>query len=321
MGGLETYPGVFIAPAGKDLSSINYVGRFAPSPTGPLHFGSLVAALGSYLDARSHRGAWLVRIEDIDSVRCGQAHADHILRLLEAFGLEWTGAVLYQSGRRQRYGQALEFLIDRGYAYPCACTRKEIADSALHGVEGPVYRGTCRGGLRGRAARTWRVRTNACPVSFVDRLQGHQCQSLEVETGDFVVWRADDVAAYQLAVVVDDAEQAVTHVVRGADLLASTQRQIYLQSVLGFPTPDYLHLPIVLNEAGQKLSKQTFAPPINEGNVRSELVSALNFLGFNPDRELLTATVQEILVWGTGRWSACFSSSSGLPAKKRTIIL
>jgi glutamyl-Q tRNA(Asp) synthetase len=312
MAGLETDPRVFFAQVGKNLNSTNYVGRFAPSPTGALHFGSLVAALGSYLDARSHGGLWRVRMEDVDKPRCSQAHADDVLRLLEAYGFEWDGEVVYQSRRNHRYQQALELLIDTGYAYPCACTRKEIADSSLNGIEGPVYQGTCRAGLDGRAARAWRVRTDTRPVCFVDRLQGLQCQKVEIEIGDFVVRRADGLFGYQLAVVVDDAEGRVTHVVRGADLLASTPRQIYLQSVLGFPTPKYLHLPIVLNDAGQKLSKQTLAPALDEGSANGELVSALNFLGLNPDPALGRASVQEILAWGKSRWSECFSSSSAL---------
>lgn len=262
-----------------------------------MHFGSLIAALGSYLDARHHDGQWLVRMEDIDEPRCNQAHADTILRQLEAHGFEWNGAVLYQSQRKQQYQAALDQLVANGQAYPCACSRKEIADSSLLGIEGPVYPGSCREGLHGRAARAWRVRVGPEPVCFEDRLQGRQCQNLESDIGDFVIKRADGLFAYQLAVVVDDHEQGITHVVRGADLLASTPRQIHLQRLLGYPTPSYLHLPVALNELGQKLSKQTQAEPLEADRAGASLVFALRFLGKSPPAGLDQAKAQEILEW------------------------
>jgi glutamyl-Q tRNA(Asp) synthetase len=280
-----------------------YVGRFAPSPTGPLHFGSLVAAVGSYLDARSNGGLWRMRMEDVDEPRCSQAHADEMLRMLEIHGLGWDGAVLYQSRRKACYQGALERLIHSGYAYPCACTRREIADSSLFGIEGPVYAGVCRSGLKGRASRAWRVRVADTPVCFDDRLRGHLCQQLEADIGDFVIKRADGLFAYQLAVVVDDAEQGVTHIVRGADLLASTPRQIYLQQLLGFATPEYLHLPVVVNQAGQKLSKQTLAKALGIKAAGSNLLAALGFLNQRPDPALKTALPAEILQWGTENWN------------------
>lgn len=287
-----------------------YIGRFAPSPTGPLHFGSLVAAVGSYLDARAQLGQWLVRMEDVDEPRCSQAHADDILCALEDFGLEWDGAVLYQSRRKQHYQAALDRLIEAGQAYPCACTRREVADSSLKGIEGPVYPGTCRAGLRGRAARAWRVRVGEATICFDDRLQGRHCQRLALDIGDFVVRRADGCFAYQLAVVVDDAEQRVTHVVRGADLLVSTPRQIHLQTLLGYATPDYLHLPVVMNQAGQKLSKQTLAPALEARNAGRDLVAALGFLGLQPPLVLQTASVAEILQWAIEKWRRNFSLPS-----------
>lgn len=304
MAGLETGPHIFVTQAGTNLKKAEYVGRFAPSPTGPLHFGSLVAAAGSYLDARSQGGQWLVRMEDVDEPRCKQIHADDILRTLGTYGFQWDGEVVYQSRRKQHYQHALEQLIEAGHAYPCACTRREIADSSLIGIEGPVYSGTCRAGLNGRTARAWRVRVNDVPICFGDRLQGRHCQHLETDIGDFVLKRADGFFAYQLAVVVDDTEQGVTHVVRGADLLASTPRQIQLQKLLSYPTPVYLHLPVVLNEAGQKLSKQTSAPPLTNHEMSLALWSAMAHLGLAPDPRLKSARPQEVLKWGVEKWGA-----------------
>ena len=267
-----------------------YRGRFAPSPTGPLHFGSLVAALGSYLDAKYHHGNWLVRMEDLDTPRCVAGAADDILRTLEVYGLHWDGEVIYQSQRTSAYEHALQQLQDAGVAYPCCCTRKEIADSALHGIDGPVYPGTCRNGVpAGRTARAWRVNThlpNSSPVSFIDSLQGRISQRIENDIGDFVVKRADDLFAYQLAVVVDDAYQGITDVVRGADLLLSTPRQILLQQLLALPTPHYLHLPVIVNAQGEKLSKQTLAEPLRKDMVVVTLFQALLQLQQCPDPQL-----------------------------------
>jgi len=258
-------------------------GRFAPSPTGPLHFGSLVAAVGSYLSARSQGGEWLVRMEDLDPPREVKGAADDILRTLEAYGFEWHGAVLYQSRRRDAYETALESLQCSGALYPCGCTRKEIADSSIAGTEGLVYPGTCRGGLApGRSARALRVRTDHAVIDFEDRVQGRQLTPLERDIGDFVARRADGFYAYQLAVVVDDAEQGITEIVRGADLLTSTACQIYLQQLLGLPTPGYLHLPAAVNDQGEKLSKQTFAQPLARAKPVARLRQTLEFLGQDP---------------------------------------
>ncbi|WP_245178215.1 tRNA glutamyl-Q(34) synthetase GluQRS [Cupriavidus sp. AcVe19-1a] len=281
-------------------SAGGYRGRFAPSPTGPLHMGSLVTALASWLDARAHGGQWLVRIEDIDMPRCVRGADDDILRTLERLGMMPDEPPVWQSRREVHYAEALRQLDAAGQLYPCGCSRKEIADSLVHLRERHQtlgYPGTCRHGLNGKLPRAWRVRVPdgpAATICFDDRWQGRQCQDLETELGDFVLRRADGLWAYQLAVVVDDGLQGITHIVRGADLLDSTPRQIHLQHLLGLPTPGYLHVPVVVNEIGEKLSKQSGAQAIdtsaplealrqagrhlglanNEGNVRDWLARA-----------------------------------------------
>lgn len=264
-----------------------YVGRFAPSPTGPLHFGSLVAALASWLDARAAGGRWLVRIEDLDTPRAQPGAADDVLRTLERLGLTWDGPVVHQSRRSALYHQALQRLEKE--TYWCGCSRREIADSSLglasDGAQ--IYPGTCRDGIApGKTPRALRIRTSG-DVEYRDRRQGTQNQRLERDVGDFVLVRADGQFAYQLAVVVDDAEQGVTDVVRGADLLDSTPRQIILQRLLGHPTPRYLHVPAAVNAAGEKLSKQTGAPPILPGP--DALRRALSFLGQRETEDLQEA--------------------------------
>jgi len=275
-----------------------YVGRFAPSPTGPLHFGSLVAALASWLDAHAARGRWLVRMEDLDAPRQQRGAADEILRTLERFGLTWDGPVVYQSLRRRDYEAALERL--RPHTYWCGCTRQEVSDSSLGiAADGArIYPGTCRAGLpAGKTARALRVKTGKEPIAFADRVQGAQAQIVEDEAGDFVVHRADGQFAYQLAVVVDDADQGITDVVRGADLLDSTPRQIYLQRLLGYPAPRYLHVPAAVNAAGEKLSKQTAARPIGAAHAEQAIRNALRFLGQAP-----TADLEEAIAnWDTHR--------------------
>ncbi|KIF82736.1 tRNA glutamyl-Q(34) synthetase GluQRS [Noviherbaspirillum autotrophicum] len=260
----------------------SYIGRFAPSPSGPLHKGSLVAALASYLDAKAHDGRWLVRIEDIDEARTVPGAADAILQCLGAFGMRWDGEVVWQSRRKPLYEAAFARL--GSHTYACGCTRREIADSRI-GVASDgaaVYPGTCRPGLAaGKTARAWRLRVPehaSAWVAFEDRWMGTVTQNLASEVGDFVLRRADGFWAYQLAVVVDDAEQGVTDVVRGADLLDSTPRQIYLQRLLGLPTPRYLHVPVVTNAEGEKLSKQTGAQTLDPGKPLEELIAAARFL-------------------------------------------
>ena len=269
-----------------------YIGRFAPSPSGPLHEGSMVAALASYLDARAHHGRWLIRIEDIDEGRSVPGAAEGIIALLATLGMHSDGAIVWQSARKHLYQAAWERLADWGYS--CGCNRREIADSRLGlAPDGAaIYPGTCRDGLaEGRSARSLRVRVpppdgGADVIAFEDRLAGHVSQRLHTESGDFVLKRADGFWAYQLAVVVDDAEQGVTDVVRGADLLDSTPRQIYLQRLLGVPTPRYLHVPVIRNAAGEKLSKQTGAVAVAPGDevaAVQALKSAATFLGLEMD--------------------------------------
>jgi glutamyl-Q tRNA(Asp) synthetase len=261
-----------------------YVGRFAPSPTGPLHFGSLVAALASYLAARAAKGKWLLRMEDLDKARAQPGAADDILRALERLGFEWQPPVLVQSARLERYRAALDELTRRGLAYPCSCTRKELEDSALAIDGARIYPGTCRHGLAsGNAARALRLRTHGAPIGFADAVQGWIEQRVEQEVGDFVLLRADGIFAYQLAVVVDDMDQGVTDVVRGADLLDSTARQIHLQRLIGAHAPRYAHVPVALNAAGEKLSKQTGARPLDLSDPQAELARARQFLGQGED--------------------------------------
>jgi glutamyl-Q tRNA(Asp) synthetase len=271
-----------------------YRGRFAPSPTGPLHFGSLVSALASWLDARAHGGTWLVRMEDIDGPRTVPGAAEDILATLERFGFHADEPVEWQSRRIDLYRAALDRLIAAGHVYPCGCTRKEIADSQLHAHRRNttlIYPGTCRDGLHGKPARAWRLRVpddppdeaagNPALIRFDDRWLGSQQQDLATEVGDFVLLRADGQWAYQLAVVVDDAAQGITHVVRGADLLDSTARQIWLQQCLGVPTPAYLHVPVVTNEEGEKLSKQTGAQALDATRPLGALLAAARHLGLD----------------------------------------
>ena len=282
---------------------MTYVGRYAPSPTGPLHFGSLVAAVGSYLDARSQGGRWLLRMEDLDKPREMPGAADGILRTLEAFRFQWDGAVLYQSRRVDAYEAALDRLASDGAMFPCACSRREIADSGLHGLEGPIYPGTCRHGLPpGRRTRAWRLRVPDEGLSFEDGLQGTVRQNLARDVGDFIVRRADGVYAYQLAVVVDDAHQGITHVARGADLLLSTPRQLLLQQLLGLSAPVYLHLPVAVNRAGEKLSKQTHAAALDEQRPGPTLWQALSFLRQAPPEALRDASIEEIWTWARAHW-------------------
>lgn len=257
-----------------------YVGRFAPSPTGPLHFGSLVAALASYMEARAAKGKWLLRMEDLDTPREQPGAADEILRALDRLGFEWDGPVTRQSARLERYRAVLEDLSRRGFAYPCGCSRKELEDSALAIDGARIYPGTCRRGLApGKHARAVRLRTHAAPIAFADLVQGEIEQRVEREVGDFILQRADGLYAYQLAVVVDDLDQGVTDVVRGADLLDSTARQIHLQRILGAPQPRYAHVPVAVNTAGEKLSKQTGAAPLDLAHPERELARARRFLG------------------------------------------
>ena len=280
-----------------------YRGRFAPTPSGPLHFGSMVAAVGSFLDARVKGGQWLVRIDDLDPPRAVPGAADEILRCLDAFGMHWDGPVVYQSARNDAYHAALHRLAQSGHTYPCACSRREIADAGVAGAEGAAYPGTCRKGLAaGREARALRARTDGAVIGFDDGLQGPVRQDLQTEMGDFVIYRADHVFAYHLACAVDDAFQGITDVVRGADLIASTPRQIHLQRLLGLPTPGYLHLPVAVNAAGEKLSKQTRAPAVDYLNPAAPLARVLRFLGHQPPVAVAGMDVATLWEWAVSNW-------------------
>ena len=262
-----------------------YIGRFAPSPTGPLHAGSLVAALASWLDARAHGGRWLLRIEDVDTPRCVPGADATIVAQLADCGLHPDEAPLYQSARGALYEAALQQLITQGRAYPCGCTRQDIA-LALAAAGHPrerhgelIYPGTCRHGLQGKSARAWRFLTHDGTLHWTDRRLGAQSQDVQQQVGDFALRRADGLWAYQLAVVVDDAAQGVSHVVRGQDLADNTARQIQLQAALGLPTPHYLHTPLVLGANGEKLSKQNGAETLNLSDPLGALNAAATVLG------------------------------------------
>ncbi len=285
---------------GTIVTGKQYVGRFAPSPTGPLHFGSLVAAVASYLQARVHDGLWLLRIEDIDPPREQSGATDLILKALEAYGFAWDGELIYQSRSAEAHDAALNSLIDRGLAYPCGCSRKDLVD-APRGALGTIYPGTCRTGCD-KTETAIRVRTEDTPVLFEDGLQGSHSQRLESESGDFIIKRRDGLIAYQLAVVVDDELEGVTEIVRGIDIMDSTARQIWLQRLLGYHTPDYVHIPVITHPDGNKLSKLTGAPGIAFDNVGPTLVAALQALQQEPPAELAGASIAEIWGWATHNW-------------------
>ena len=290
---------------------MNYVGRFAPSPSGPLHAGSLATALASWLDARAQGGRWLLRIEDVDTPRTVPGAAEVIMGQLHALGLDWDGDIMWQSRRGDAYQAAFDALAAQGLIYGCGCTRREIADSALRGQTAPgadgerPYPGTCRHGLpQGRQARAWRLRVPDGVERFEDRWLGPQEQDVAQAVGDFALRRADGLWAYQLAVVVDDGAQGVTDVVRGADLLSSTARQRVLGRLLGLPALRYLHVPLILDPAsGLKLSKQNGAPAIDVSAPLAALQDAWRALGFAP---LPAAGVAPFLREATARWAARF---------------
>jgi glutamyl-Q tRNA(Asp) synthetase len=280
----------------------HYIGRFAPSPTGPLHAGSLVAALASWLDAKAHQGTWFIRIEDVDYIRCKTEFTEIILSQLLTLGLHSDLPICYQSQRSKAYQNALDCLIQQGWAYPCGCTRKFMQNTPTG-----IYPGTCRHGLNGLPARNWRVRTglNHKPIAIQwdDRNLGAQTQNITQEVGDFVLRRADGPWAYQLAVVVDDAAQGVTHIVRGEDLADNTSRQWHLQNLLGFPHPEYLHTPLVWAEDGQKLSKQTGAKPLDITQPIACLNAAIDVLNLpQPSTEHIPTWLHQ----ATGIWAEKF---------------
>ena len=271
-----------------------YRGRFAPSPTGPLHFGSVIAAVGSFLQARHREGEWLVRMDDLDGPRTAPGAPDAILADLERLGLHWDRAVTYQHTRSDHYRRGLETLRVAGWTFPCGCSRKDYQG---------IYPGTCRYGLTpGKRARTRRMRVADICIELDDAVQGDCSQPLNESVGDFVIRRADGIFAYHLAVVIDDADFGITEIVRGTDLLDSTPRQIHLQRCLGLPTPTYAHLPVAVNGAGQKLSKQTYAEPVADKPAVPLLIGALDFLGQQPPSQLQDASLDELWSWAIESW-------------------
>ena len=281
-----------------------YIGRFAPSPTGPLHFGSLIAAVASFCESKQQQGRWLVRMEDLDKPREVKGAANTILQQLEAFGFEWDGEILFQSQRANAYTAVLEQLKNKQLIYPCTCTRKEIADSSHQlGIDGVIYPRTClQHPLKPNVAKAWRIKTDDLEIRFNDAIQGSVHQNISRQVGDFILKRADGLFAYQLAVVADDAAQGITHIVRGADLLDSTPRQIYLQRCLNYHTPQYVHVPIATNALGEKLSKQTLAKSLNIQIASHLLFDALQFLGQQPPAELKSTTLHEMWSWAFAHW-------------------
>ena len=273
------------------MTAAKYIGRFAPTPSGPLHLGSLLAATASWLDARAHHGSWRLRLDDLDAPRTAPGAEAAILATLEAHGLRWDGAIERQSDRIERYRDALDVLTSRCYA--CRCTRKELRDAA-------VYPGTCRDrklSWHGNAVRI-RIDEHLARQAFDDRVQGRYRQDLVASGGDFIVWRRDGFASYPLAVVVDDAAMGVTHVLRGADLLDNTPRQLFLMACLGLPPPVYGHLPVIAEASGVKLSKHNLATAIDDGNARLNLAAVLGLLGLAPPQQ----DVDGMLGWAIPRW-------------------
>lgn len=286
-----------------------YTGRFAPTPSGPLHFGSIVAALGSFLQARKHQGRWLVRIEDIDEPRTKPGADKLILEQLERLGLYWDGDIVYQSNRIHLYQSALKILESESLVFSCSCSRKDTANKP--------YPGTCRNkSIKIAGDHSIRLLTTNELITLHDLVQGKYSQQLETDTGDFIIKRADGRFAYHLAVVVDDAEQSVTEIVRGIDLLDSTPRQIYLQKKLGLSIPSYLHLPLAIDSPGNKLSKATEAEAANTNDPVNTLLNALTFLGQEPPKELTSSNVHAVLNWAIENWNI-----KNIPAKKEITII
>ena len=281
-----------------------YIGRFAPSPTGPLHFGSLLAAMASYLDARSYQGKWLLRIEDLDKFRERPGAADSIIRTLGAYGFEWDGDIVYQTSRLPAYQDALQQLSQQQLIYACTCTRKQLIAEVTPGPYGRIYPGHCRGKTAIPDSRhAIRIAVPNEDIGFTDHTQGNYTQNLATQLGDFIILRSDGVFAYQLAVVVDDEWQNITHVVRGADLLDNTPRQLYLQQALGYQQPEYLHIPMANNAQGQKLSKQTHAAALETTGTLENLCAALRFLGHDVPSSTEFATPREFWEWAIAHWN------------------
>jgi len=295
------------------------IGRFAPSPTGSLHFGSLIAAVASYLYARQQKGKWLVRIEDVDTQRCNEKASISIIKTLEAYDFEWDGEIIYQTQRNDAYQVALDSI--KEYTYPCSCTRKKLLATAPAGKFGYIYPEFCRNGVMNsdRANKNHlsiRLKTNADRVCFEDQCQkGRFCQNINEDIGDFILKRGDGLFAYQLAVVVDDAWQGISQIVRGADLYDNTPRQIYLQKILGYPQPDYLHFPVAIDRSGRKLSKQSLSPEILLTGKRANLIKALDFLGQAPPLIDHFSSLNDLWSWAFKNWN-----TSKIPKQMTQVI-
>jgi glutamyl-Q tRNA(Asp) synthetase len=285
-------------------SQRSYRGRFAPTSSGPLHLGSLLTALASWLQARSAGGAWLLRIDDLDSERCRPEHAGTIQRQLEAHGLLWDEPPRLQSRHLPEYEAAFERLRDLGLVYPCACTRAQLAQDSLPGIDGPVYAGTCRDRAVVSGRPSWRLRVGRGALRLHDPWQGELDRDLAADIGDFVLRRADGQIGYQLACVVDEAAQGISEVVRGADLIGSSFRQLHLQHLLRLPSPAYRHLPVLAGADGRKLSKQNHARPVEAAAAAASLQHCLELLNQAPPAALRGAAVAEVLRWGLAHWDA-----------------
>jgi len=282
-----------------DAKSTIYKGRFAPSPTGAVHFGTLLAAVGSYLQAKKNNGEWLIRMEDVDLTRKVEGADTDILHTLEAFGFEWQGEVLYQSAQNEYYEEALQQLIKQSLVFPCLCTRKQLAQSSSN-----IYPGSCRSHkLPEKNEHALRLITSDIDIMFNDAIMGKQSQNMSKQCGDFIIKRRDALFAYQLAVVVDDAMQGITEIVRGADLLDSTPRQIYLQQLLGYHTPTYCHLPLVVDANGNKISKSEGAAKVDVKNREKQLCEVLKFLQQNPPADLSDCSLNDIWQWAIDNWT------------------
>ncbi len=282
-----------------DASSTIYKGRFAPSPTGAVHFGTLLAAVGSYLQAKKNHGEWIIRMEDVDLTRKVEGADTDILHTLEAFGFEWQGEVLYQSAQNEYYEDALQQLIKQSLVFPCLCTRKQLAESGSD-----IYPGNCRQRpLPEKNEHALRVIADDINITFHDAIMGEQSQHMAKQCGDFIIKRRDGLFAYQLAVVVDDAMQGISEIVRGADLLDSTPRQIYLQQRLGYNTPTYCHLPLAVDASGNKISKSEGAAKVDIKNREKQLCEVLAFLGQQPPTDLSACNIDDIWQWAINNWN------------------
>lgn len=289
----------------QDNQPNGYRGRFAPSPTGKLHFGSLVTAIASYLQAKKNSGQWFIRIDDVDQARVVKGAADNILKTLGLYGFQWDHQIVKESDWLDYYQQALQHLIDQQLIYFCKCSRKQIKKNRLEGAYGDIYPGTCQFVTQPHALPyACRVQAIDHEICFEDAIYGAFSQNIKQAVGDFVVFRSDGCFAYQLAVVVDDYLQKITEVVRGVDLLDSTPRQIFLQKNLGYVTPEYMHVPIVLNESGTKLSKYTQAPPLESTSVIHNFYHALIFLAQSPPESMLKMNLDECWSWAVNHWDA-----------------